>query len=70
MEIIVDKEGREVIVQLCDIALKQGGVQNLQSVAKILSLTKDKEIPAADIGDGTNESKKILKKQNLNEKKE
>ena len=36
MKILVDQEGRNVISQLCDIALKQGGVQNLNQVNLIL----------------------------------
>ena len=36
MIIQTDKEGRDVIQQLCDIALKQGGVANLNQVNAIL----------------------------------
>lgn len=36
MIIQVDQEGRKVIEQLCDIALKQGGVKNLNQVNSIL----------------------------------
>lgn len=36
MIIQVDKEGKAVIEQLCDIALKQGGVNNLNQVNAIL----------------------------------
>lgn len=36
MIIQVDLEGRKVIEQLCDIALKQGGVKNLNQVNSIL----------------------------------
>ena len=32
MIIKVDKEGQSVIEQLCDIALKQGGIQNLKQI--------------------------------------
>lgn len=32
-----DKEGIAVIQQLCDIALKQGGLQNLQAINKTLA---------------------------------
>jgi len=37
MKIAVDTEGQNVIHQLCDIALKQGGVQNLAAVTMILN---------------------------------
>ena len=36
MVIQVDQEGRSAIQQLCDIALKSAGVQNLNPVNKIL----------------------------------
>ena len=36
MIIQTDKEGKDVIEQLCDIALKQGGVSNLNQVNAIL----------------------------------
>lgn len=36
MKILVDQEGKNVIRQLCDIALKQGGVSNLNQVNLIL----------------------------------
>lgn len=37
MIIKVDKKGEDVIQQLCDLALKQGGIQNLNSVNTILN---------------------------------
>lgn len=40
MLIQVDKEGRETVQNLCDIALKVGGIQNLRSVNIILSQIK------------------------------
>jgi len=40
MIINTDKEGKELIVQLCDIALKMGGLQNLQGVNNILQTIK------------------------------
>lgn len=36
MRIIADKEGQAVLQQLADIALKQGGIQNLQAVNQFL----------------------------------
>lgn len=46
MIIQVDLEGRSVIEQLCDIALKEGGVKNLNAVNRILKsvvlLSKEK----------------------------
>jgi hypothetical protein len=40
MKILVDQEGRNVIQQLCDLALKQGGVKNLNQVNRILKSVK------------------------------
>jgi len=37
MKIIVDKEGKEAVMQLCDIALKQGGINILTGIQNILS---------------------------------
>lgn len=36
MKIKVDKKGQEAIQQLCDIALKSGGIQNLNGINTIL----------------------------------
>lgn len=49
MIIKVDEEGKKVIEQLCDIALKTGGVANLASVTNILEKTEiiGKEINAS-----------------------
>ena len=41
MNIAVDKEGRRIIEQLCDIALKTAGIQNLAAVTQILQSLKD-----------------------------
>ena len=40
MKIQVDKEGAKAIEQLCDIALRQSGLQNLTPVNQILQSTK------------------------------
>lgn len=37
MKIIADKEGQEAIQALCDLALKVGGLNNLDAINKILS---------------------------------
>ena len=37
MVILVDKEGHDSVIALCDIALKVGGVQNLNKTNQILS---------------------------------
>jgi len=37
MKIIVDKEGSQVMRQLCDIVLKATGLQNLGGVVNILN---------------------------------
>jgi len=36
MKLQTDKEGKNVIEQLCDIALKQGGIQNFNQVGMVL----------------------------------
>lgn len=41
MIIIVDKEGRNLIQQMCDLSLKTGGIQNLQGVLSVLNTMKD-----------------------------
>lgn len=53
MIIQVDLEGRSVVEQLCDIALKEGGVKNLRAVNRILSSVKvlppkEKPLPKSD----------------------
>ena len=40
MIIKVDKEGKSAVEQLVDIALKQGGIQNLNAVNLILHTIK------------------------------
>ena len=48
MKIYADKEGKEVIVQLCDIALKTGGLQNLNGINNVLTSLQDYIPPPAD----------------------
>jgi len=38
MKIVVDQEGKQVLQQLCDIALRAGGLQNLQPINALLNL--------------------------------
>lgn len=45
MKIIADNEAHESIKQLCDIALKHGGLANHQAVAIILNSIKPFEQP-------------------------
>jgi len=40
MIIQVDKQGQDIIEQLCDIALKQGGIKNLQAIHQVLASVK------------------------------
>ncbi|MHA1883085.1 MAG: hypothetical protein ACTSUO_08575 [Candidatus Thorarchaeota archaeon] len=40
MKIQVDKEGADIIKQLCDIALRQSGLQSLNGVLSVLSSMK------------------------------
>ena len=37
MIIKADKEGKDILVQLCDIALKTGGLHNMNAVQGILN---------------------------------
>lgn len=41
MKIIVDEEGKKAVQELCDVALKVGGLQNFNSVGKILGSIVD-----------------------------
>ena len=44
MEIIVENEQeKQLVTALCDVALKSGGLQNIQGVQIILKSIKDKE---------------------------
>lgn len=40
-----NKNGKDAITQLCDIALKYGGMQNIQGVSQILNSIQDIEEP-------------------------
>ena len=57
MKIVVDKEGRDVITRLCDVALKVGGVQNLKTVVDVLNVIN---APSAEV-DVPNKIKKKAK---------
>jgi len=56
MIIQVDQEGGDVVSKLCDLALKQGGVKNLNQVNRILKSVKLLPTPK-DIEQGTNQLK-------------
>ncbi len=43
MKIITDKEGKEVIVRLCDIGLKATGLQGIETISKVLQALKEGE---------------------------
>ena len=45
MYIVADKEAKEAIRLLCDIALKVGGVENLEGVKAILDSVQLEEDP-------------------------
>jgi hypothetical protein len=49
MIIRVDKEGHDILLQLCDIALRNHGIDNLKQINVILSkvevLSEIKEVP-------------------------
>ena len=40
MVIQTDEEGKKAVIQLCDIALRQGGVQVMQGVTTVLGSIK------------------------------
>lgn len=46
-----DKEGKAAVIQLCDIALKQGGLQIMQGVTQILGAIKELPPESQDEGD-------------------
>lgn len=41
MKFIVDKEAQEALLQLCDIALKQGGLGNFNSIQKVIESVEE-----------------------------
>jgi len=45
MKFIVDKEARDALQGLCDIALKSGGIQNLSAVQIILASIQEEDPP-------------------------
>ena len=45
MEIRTDDEGRKAVLELCDIALKQGGLAVMQGVARVLQAVNAKPEP-------------------------
>lgn len=57
MKIIADKEAKIVITQMCDVALKSGGLKNLNGITDVLNSMEDyvdineghKEIPKPEI---------------------
>ena len=40
MEIKTDIEGRNVIMGMCDLALKKGGIDNIDIVSKVINAIK------------------------------
>lgn len=55
MIIQVDQEGKSVIEQFCDLALKQGGLQNLKQINLVLEtmvlITTPKKRPEPETTD-------------------
>ena len=56
MKILCDEDGKNVIVSLCDIALKSGGIKNLEAINAILGTVKLEENETSDLT-ATNDSK-------------
>ncbi|MCP3685821.1 MAG: hypothetical protein GY861_24495 [bacterium] len=49
MKIVADQEGIEAVTKLCDVALKVGGLANMEAVNAVLSnTTKLKESEKVD----------------------
>ena len=48
MKIIVDEEGKKALHQLVDIALKHGGISNLQGTIEILKSVQDYAEPVVE----------------------
>ncbi len=44
MLIKADKEGMEAVTKLCDVALKTGGIGNMNAVSQILAGLKNIEV--------------------------
>ena len=45
MKITADKEGVEVIRQLCDVALRAGGLHNLAAITPVLQMIQELATP-------------------------
>ena len=43
MKVEVDEEGRKIITDLCDVALRSGGIQNLQAIINILNEIREEK---------------------------
>ena len=74
MIIQVDQEGKVVIEQLCDIALKQGGVHNLRQVNMIFSSVKLFPVPKVEeklkLKSPSEEDESVDQTKEIEEKKE
>ena len=55
MIIIVDKEGRKAVEEMCDVALKAGGLANLKGIQQVFmalkQLKEPEQTPAEDSKD-------------------
>jgi len=56
MKIVVDKEGMQVMKQLCDIALKAGGLSNFDAIRAIVNATRLEEDKPDEITSSGNTS--------------
>jgi hypothetical protein len=45
MIIKVDKKGKQAVVDLCDVALRVGGLKNLTAVQTVLEAIQDVQVP-------------------------
>lgn len=61
MIIQADEEGKKAVVQLCDIALKVGGLQNLRSANQILACLTD--APDKNVAPPGASEKKVTRKK-------
>ena len=52
MKIVVDKEGRKAIEEMCDMALKVSGIRNLNRDGQILAgVQMEEEPPQSETGE-------------------
>lgn len=57
MKIQVDEDGKTAIIELCDIALKHGGIRTFEGISKVLrSIKVTEKTPAPPPDEDENEN--------------